>query len=87
MGVFGVSEEAELRRLFETKQVTWPCFYWMPSDPPPALTWGVRDWPANFVIDRQGVVRAVNLFDEPKLAKLINELIEQPAPKKLISSN
>ncbi len=75
--MFGTSKESELRQLIETEQVTWPCFYRKRSDPLPALEWGVRDWPANFLIDRCGVVRAVNLFDEQELAATIEDLIAE----------
>lgn len=87
VGVFGVSDEDELRQLIETEAVTWPCLFWKPSDPPPALKWGVRDWPANFLIDRQGVVRAVNQFDPQELTELINDLLHQPESAETTNSN
>ena len=37
--------------------------------------WGVGDWPANFLVDRTSVVRAVNVFEPEAMLKIADSFL------------
>ena len=77
VGVY-VGKSARLRESIKTEEVTWPCILQnIESKTAPSVEWGVRVWPANFLIDSKGVVRVVNEFNEEKLAFEIARLLDE----------
>jgi peroxiredoxin len=48
------------------------------TEGPIATAWGIMGWPTTYVIDREGVIRFVNLRQED-LLKAVKQLIAEPA--------
>ena len=39
------------------------------------MAWGVGAWPANFLVDRSSVVRAVNVFEPEAMLKIADSFL------------
>jgi len=70
----------ELRSAIESGRVTWPSFDCRQCEDSPAEIWGVTMSPANILIDKNGIVQAVNEFDEDALTARITGLLSLPTP-------
>ena len=70
----------ELRAAIESGGVTWPSFDCDQCENSPAETWGVSRWPANILIDKNGIVQAVNEFGKDALEARIAGLLKLQTP-------
>lgn len=58
LGVNSDKDRQELKKVFEKEQITWRS--WLDGKPngPIASRWHVQGWPAIYIIDAEGVIRA-----------------------------
>src|SRR5262249_10699180 len=62
VGVNSDKNRADIKKVMENEQITWPCFWNGGSARGPiAMAYRVRDWPTTFVFDARGVIRYRNL--------------------------
>ena len=75
VGVYGMRDPDELNELISKDEILWPCI--QNCEGKHSRAWGVSRWPANFLIDQDGVVQLVNKFDEAELSDAINALARE----------
>lgn len=88
MVILSVNSDAELQTILDAKQSeglhyrTWwdghsqPDAILAATDGPIATAWGVRAWPASYVLDADGVIRYVNRFGGDLIA-VVDELVKE----------
>jgi len=65
VGVNSDESREKLKAAMKENQLTWPSFFdGGGTDGPIATRWGVTGWPTVYVIDAEGVIRAVNVRGE-----------------------
>lgn len=70
-------EEVEtLRKSIETGEITWRC-WWDGRTGPITERWGVMQFPAIFLLDDDGVIRAKPNHQSDTLAKMVEDLLDE----------
>jgi peroxiredoxin len=70
-------EEVEtLRKSIETGEITWRC-WWDGRTGPITERWGVMQFPAIFLLDDDGVIRAKPHHQSDTLAKMVEDLLDE----------
>jgi thiol-disulfide isomerase/thioredoxin len=73
-------ERDTLRASIANGEITWRC-WWDGRTGPIARRWGVMQFPALFLLDRDGVIRAKPLSQSKRLARDIAALLEESGAK------
>jgi hypothetical protein len=74
IGINSDKDKAKLRPRMQQENITWRSFWNGPKGTggPIANTWGVRGWPTIYILDQDGVIRAMN-----KRGEAMTEVVEQ----------
>jgi hypothetical protein len=85
--IVGVNSDKSLERLREVmaeQGLTWTSFFdGGGTGGPIATTWGVNGWPTNYVLDAEGVIRAVGVRGDA-IDLVVDELlgiVREPEPE------
>jgi thiol-disulfide isomerase/thioredoxin len=87
IGVNTDMNKDDYKRLAKQMNVTWKISWQGNRQGPWPEAWGITSYPSVFVLDAQGVIRAVDqrgetLTKDDALEKLVEKLLAEPAPKK-----
>lgn len=77
MGVFGGTDFDAFAKPYGPDGISWP---WLRNASATSILsedWGVARYPANFLVDGDGVVQAVNVFDPDQMKDAVKQLISQ----------
>jgi thiol-disulfide isomerase/thioredoxin len=77
VGVNSDKNREEIKKVMESEQITWPCF-WNGGGArgPIANAYRVRDWPTTFILDARGVIRYRNVRGT-ELDDAVNALLKE----------
>ena len=77
VGVNSDASLAETRKQLVEQKITWPSFFdGGGTEGPIASKWGVRGWPTIYVIDKQGVIRFLNVRDD-SMTEAVQQLLQE----------
>jgi hypothetical protein len=77
VGVNSDASLAETRKQLVEQKISWPSFFDGGStEGPIASKWGVRGWPTIYVIDKQGVIRFLNVRDD-SMTEAVQQLLQE----------
>ncbi len=65
------------RAAIENENITWPSFFdGGTTGGPIATRWGVTGWPTIFILDHEGVIRAIDKRGE-EMDEIVDQLLEE----------
>lgn len=80
VGLNGDDDRAKAKEAMARVRIGWPSFWNGPKGPVGPLTqaWNVRSWPAYYLFDHRGVIRAKSMGAAPKKVEdLIEQLVQE----------
>jgi hypothetical protein len=78
IGVNSDGDRAALKKTIAQEKITWRSFWDGGStNGPISSEWNVQGWPTLYLLDHNGVIRAVNPRDEKQLEATIERLVAE----------
>jgi len=78
IGINSDTDRTALKKTVQDERLAWRSFWDGGStNGPIASSWNIVGWPTLYILDHKGVIRYVNLRDEKKLDKALEDLVAE----------